>query len=226
MRLFSVFLLPIGGTTVTSGDDYTPGMTFVAAFYNFSIDLNQSDRGLFTSFRLKIPRHELESLEHMYARLIAYLHCYQPGQEFTRGISDSKEPTIWRKDEIGEVFVWAQVGGVERRKLEVSLKQHPRAVHAVYFFDELQVISFCHQLRGSKTNWVKDVHFYQIPAQLLAALVPYETTSPHWTVTIVDGRIYLTVDGHDLEAEITTIDIWDAYQRSLLTHNLDQHASS
>jgi uncharacterized protein YaeQ len=201
-------------------------MTFVAAFYNFSIDLNQSDKGLFTSFRLKIPRHELESLEHMYARLIAYLHFYQPGQEFTRGVSDSKEPTIWRKDEIGEVFGWAQVGHIERRKLELSLKQHPHAVHAVYFFDELQVLTFCHQLRGSKTNWVKDVQFYQIPSQLLAELAPYETTSPQWTVTIVDARLYLTVDGHDIEADIASIDIWEAYQRSLLANDLDHHAAS
>jgi uncharacterized protein YaeQ len=190
-------------------------MTFVAAFYNFSIELNHSDRGLFTVFRLKIPRHELESVESMYARLLAYLHCYQSGQEFTRGTSESKEPTIWHKDEIGELLSWVEVGAVGKRKLEVSLKQHPSATHSVYFFEDFQVHAFCHQLRGSKTNWVKDVHFYRIPVSLLEEMLPHETTSPHWVVSIIDDRIYLNIDGVDLEADISPLDIWQEYQNSL-----------
>lgn len=190
-------------------------MTFVAAFYNFSIELNHSDKGLFTVFRLKIPRHELESVEHMYARLLAYLHSYQSGQEFTRRTGESKEPTIWHKDEIGELISWIEVGVAEKRKLEVSIKQHPSASHTVYFFEDSQISAFCHQLRGSKTNWVKDVQFFHIPASLLEELLPYETTSPHWVVSIIDNRIYLNVEGVDLEADISPIDIWQRYQDSL-----------
>jgi hypothetical protein len=82
--------------------------------------------------------------------------------------------------------------------------------------DPAQVQTFCHQLRGSKTNWVKDIQFYLVPSPLLSELLPYESTSPHWTATIIDNRLYLNVDGHDFDAEIKHIDIWEAYQQSLL----------
>jgi uncharacterized protein YaeQ len=190
-------------------------MTFVAAFHTFTIDLNHSDREIFTSFRIKIPRHELESHNFYYARLLAYLHAYRAGIEFTRGVSEPKEPTIWQRDVIGDVLLWIQVGEPEKRKLELSLKQHPKAEHRVYFYQEQEVQRFCHHLRGSKTNWVQHVAFYQIEPELLERLAELECHSPEWNTSFIDNRLYLSIDGLDLESTIKPIDIWDEYQATL-----------
>jgi len=191
-------------------------MTFVAAFYTFSVELNVSERDLYTSFRLKVPRHELESVEHLYARMIAFLHCYRQGQTFTQEVSDPKEPTIVHKDTIGELLLWVHVGGIERRKLELSLKQNPQASHAVYFFDEEQIHSFCHALRGSKSNWVEHVRFFLIDRQFLSDVASLERTSPSWVATFIDEQLYLTIDGRDFESPLRSIDIWDEYQKHLV----------
>lgn len=190
-------------------------MTFVAAFYTFTIELNHSDRNVFTSFRIKIPRHELESREHFYARLIAYTHAYRPGIQFNEGVSDPKEPTISHRDEIGAMHLWIELGAPDKRKLELSLKQHQHAEHRIYFFEPDDIEDFCHHLRGSKTNWVESVLFYQLNSQLLASLIENESSSPHWTLSFIDNRIYLSVDGVELESEISSIDIWSAFQASL-----------
>jgi uncharacterized protein YaeQ len=190
-------------------------MTFVAAFYTFSVELNVAERGLYTSFRLKVPRHELESVEHLYARMIAFLHCYRQGQAFTQEVSDPKEPTIVHTDAIGKLLLWVHVGGIERRKLELSLKQNPLASHAVYFFDEEQIYSFCHALRGSKSNWVEHVQFFLIDRNFLADVSSLERTSPSWVATFIDDQLYLTIDGSDFESPLRSIDIWDEYQKHL-----------
>jgi uncharacterized protein YaeQ len=190
-------------------------MTFVAAFHTFTIELNHSDRDIFTSFRIKIPRHELESRELYYARLIAYLHAYQPGIGFSRGISEPKDPTIWVRDIIGEVLLWVQVGEPEKRKLELSLKQHPKAEHRVYFYQDLESAHFCHHLRGSKTNWVEHVTFYQLDPAFLNRLAELESSSPEWNVSFIDNRLYLTTNGLDLESSVTPISIWEEFQASL-----------
>jgi uncharacterized protein YaeQ len=190
-------------------------MTFVAAFYNFTIELNHSDRNVFTTFRIKTPRHELETRQHLYARLLAYLHSYRDGIEFTRGISEPKDPTIWVKDEIGEITLWIQIGVPDKRKLELSLKQHSQAEHRVYFYQTEDLERFCHHLRGSKTNWVKDIQFYQLDPAFLEQLSSLETTSPTWSLSFIDNRIYLPIGHIDLESEIVPIDIWDAFQQSL-----------
>lgn len=190
-------------------------MTFVAAFYNFSVELNNSDSNTFVAFRLKIPRHELESRAHFYARFIAYLHSYQEGVTFCDVSASPRFPTIWRKDAIDSVLLWVHVGAPEKRTLELSLKQHPQAEHRVYFYNQDDISRFCHHLRGSKTNWVKDVQFYLIEDDLLRNLEAQEDTSPSWSVSFIDGRLYLSIDGTDLESTLLTVDIWEAFQQSL-----------
>lgn len=201
-------------------------MTFVAAFYTFSVELNVAERELYTSFRLKVPRHELESVQHLYARMIAFLHCYRDGQMFTKEVSDPKEPTIVLTDPVGELLLWVHVGGIERRKLELSLKQHPKTPHSVYFFDETQIHAFCHALRGSKSNWVEDVQFFLLDRDFLDQVASLERTSPAWVATFIDDRIYLTIDGRDFESPLRAVDIWDEYQKHLLASTSASDQSS
>jgi uncharacterized protein YaeQ len=192
-------------------------MTFVAAFYSFTIELNHSDRNVYTSFRIKLPRHELESREHFYARLLAYTHSYRSGIQFNESFSDSKEPTIAVRDEIGTLHLWAELGSPEKRLLELSLKQQPQAEHRIYFYEPNDIQIFCHHLRGSKTNWVENVLFFQLDPQLIASLIEHESSSPHWNLSYIDDRLYLTVNGAELSSEIISVNIWSEFQTSLET---------
>jgi uncharacterized protein YaeQ len=191
-------------------------MSFAAAFYSFTVELSHTDRQVFARFRVKTALHPHESLEHLYARMISYTHCYQAGQSFTQGLFDLKEPTIWRREITGEVLLWVQVGVPDRKKLEVSLRSAPEAEHRIYFYEDTQIHEFCHMLRGSKTNWVKDIQFYRIPNELLQQLIPLEHSSPTWNVTFVDNHLYLQCDGTELEGDVTPVSIWDEYQEGLL----------
>jgi uncharacterized protein YaeQ len=190
-------------------------MSFAAAFYNFTVDLNNSDLGIYAQFRVKTARHPYESLEHLYARMIAYGHAYREGQSFTQGMFEPKEPAIWQRDVTGETLLWIEVGPVDKRKLEVALRTSPSAEHRIYFYSPEHTREFCRILKGSKTNWVKDIHFYQIPASFLEALVPLERSSPIWSMTFIDNRLYLICDGHDFECDLAPVDIWAEFQSYL-----------
>ena len=190
-------------------------MSFAAAFYNFSVDLSHSDRGIFTRFRVKTPLHPNESLHYLFARVLSYAHCYREGQAFSGGLFVPEDPTIWQSDVTGDVLLWVQVGCPTRKKLEKSLKAWPKAEHRVYFFDPLQIHEMCHMLRGSKTNWVEGIQFFMLPSHVLESLIPLANSSPTWQATFIDNRLYLTCDGHELEGDVLAIDIWTAYQESL-----------
>lgn len=190
-------------------------MSFAAAFYNFTVDLNHNDREVFTRFRVKTPLHPHEPLQHLYARMLAYVHCFREGQTFSHGFFEPKEPTIWQKDILGETLLWVQLGSPDKRKLELTLRSSPQAEHRIYFYEDSQIMQFCHMLRGSKTNWVRDIQFFQISSQLLEDLLPLERTSPLWSVTIIDNQLYINVDGTELQSSIIPVSIWDKYQESL-----------
>lgn len=192
-------------------------MSFAAAFYNFSVELSHADRDVYAHFRVKTPRHPNESLEHLFARMLAFCHCYREGQSFSGGLFEPKEPTIWHKDITGELLLWAQLGCPERKMLETALRSAPTAEHRIYFYEEQQIGDFCHMLRGSRSNWVEKIQFFMISPSLLEQLVPLERSSPSWNATFVDNRLYLNADGAELEGEILPVEIWEAFQESLLS---------
>jgi uncharacterized protein YaeQ len=56
-------------------------MTFVQAFYSFNLDITNSDAGGYFKLRIKVPQHPEESLEHLFARVLAFVHSYEEGLE-------------------------------------------------------------------------------------------------------------------------------------------------
>ncbi len=192
-------------------------MTFVLAFYSFNLEITNSDSGVYHKARVKIPRHPQETLEQMYARVLAFTHSYEEGIEFSRGMFELREPSLWKKDVIGDIISAVEVGSVDLEKLHRALKRRPIPRYSVYFYDQAQMQKFCHGMRGSTTNWIEDIHFFWIPPTLLQAIIPLEKSSSTWSLTFVDGTLYLTVDGTALETSITTLDMWAQFQESLGT---------
>lgn len=194
-------------------------MTFVLAFYSFNLELTNTDAGVYAKWRIKTPRHPDESIEFLNARICALLHVFEDGVSFSHGMFNPDEPAIWKKDAIGQVLVWADVGCPEKKKLQhairTSRQQKTSTKISVYLFDQPQIAQVCHQLRGSKTNWVEEVNFFFIPPERLADLVVFQKSSSTWQVTIVDDVFYIVCDGNELQLPIQRLDIWSEFQKSL-----------
>lgn len=190
-------------------------MTFVEGFYSFNLEITHPDSGVYEKLRLKTPRHPYESLQYLYARMLAFVHAFRPGQVFSRGLFEPDEPTLWMKDAAGSVLFWGQVGCPPAQKLKKALNSWPDSRFSVYFFEPLQIEQFCLQLRGSRCNWVAPVSFYCIRPDCLEQLIPLSRSSSSWQCTIVDGTLYLVVDDHEVQTEIFGIDIWNQYQLEL-----------
>ena len=195
------------------------GMTFVQAFYSFSVEMTNVDSGLSGKLRVKTARHPEEPIEHLYARVLAYVHSWERGLEFSRGLFDPDEPTIWKKNVLGQTTSWINVGCPARKKLERALRAGLPAPdltkYHIYFYSDQQVQSFCGELRGSKTNWISQIRFFKIPSQILEELLPLERSSATWFVTIVDDTLYLNCDGRELETVLTSLDMWKEFQETI-----------
>jgi uncharacterized protein YaeQ len=190
-------------------------MSFVDGFYSYQLDIMDSDRGVYAAVRVKTPKHPNETCEHLIARVLALAHRYEEGLCFGQGLFEPGEPTLWRRDITGETQTWVQVGVPEERKLERALRAHPLAAYTVYFFEEWQKVNFCGRLRGSKTNWIKPVVFYEIGNDAVAALAVEVQSKSHWEITISDSTAYVSAAGRSIVVPVVPLDMWQLYQKTI-----------
>jgi uncharacterized protein YaeQ len=182
-------------------------MTFVDGFYSFKLDISNADRGLYTGLRLKTPKHPYESLPHLYARMLAYAHCYEESVQFSRGMFEVQEPTIWKKDLLGNVELWVQVGVPDEKKLQHVLRQHRDIRRLLYLYEPSQIPALQHALSKCRTALPENISCFEINHTLLEELVPLARSSARWQVTFIDEALYLVVDGYEFESSIQPVEL-------------------
>ncbi|MCO6431432.1 MAG: YaeQ family protein [Deltaproteobacteria bacterium] len=194
-------------------------MSFAQGFYSFNLVINDLSRGLYATVRKKLARHPHESLQQLYARVLAFMHSYEEGLELTGGPFEPKFPTAQRVDPVEGTRIWVQIGCPSSDKIIRALKAHPSARFAIYFLEESEVLRFCHYLRGARTNWVERISFFKFDPGLLNSLAQIDKSSCSWTATIVDNHLYLVFDDREFESAVEVIDIWERFQQSLINSN-------
>jgi uncharacterized protein YaeQ len=85
----------------------------------FKLDLHVADmrRGYYGSHALTLARHPSETDERMMLRVLAYALFADEGLAFTRGLSTTEEPALWRKDLTGAIEQWIELGHPDERRL-------------------------------------------------------------------------------------------------------------
>src|SRR5215217_822995 len=123
-------------------------MAETATIYNFTIDLDDMDRGVYEALELRVARHPSESVQYMLVRVLAYCLEYQEGLAFTEGVSSGDEPALVVRDLTGRITAWIEVGMPDAARLHRGSKHAGRV--AVYTHrDARQLLA---QLAGEKIH--------------------------------------------------------------------------
>ncbi|WP_397475176.1 YaeQ family protein [Pusillimonas sp.] len=100
-------------------------MALRATIYKADLHIADNDRGYYGSHNLTVARHPSETDERLMVRLLTYALYADADDslEFTRGLSATDEPALWRKDLTGAILQWMETGlPDERRILKASGK--------------------------------------------------------------------------------------------------------
>lgn len=107
-------------------------MALRATIYKAELNVADNDRSYYGSHAVTVARHPSETDERLMVRLVAYA-LYVNGDEmltFTRGLSETDEPALWRQDLTGAIGQWIEVGLPDERRL---LKACGRADEVIVF---------------------------------------------------------------------------------------------
>lgn len=94
-------------------------MALRATIYKADLHIADNDRGYYGSHNLTVARHPSETDERMMVRLLTYALYAEADDslEFTRGLSATDEPALWRKDLTGSVLQWIETGLPDERRI-------------------------------------------------------------------------------------------------------------
>jgi uncharacterized protein YaeQ len=175
-------------------------MSFIEGFFGFGLEITNADQGVYETVRVKTPRHELESKQAFYSRMLAFVHAYRDGLEFNGAMLAFDQPTIVQRDITGEILRWIKVGNCDVAALRTVLKHFPGADYRIYLCAEELSQDFAMLVRTLPE--ARHLQVYNLPLESIYKLAETESSSVNWQVNIVDDQIFMLANGTELTVDI------------------------
>lgn len=166
--------------------------------YHFSIDLSDTDRGVYESFKIPTALHPSESLEFMMARVIAYALEYREGISFSPGIGATDEPALSIKGLDGSFIAWVDVGAPNPERIHRAAKLADRV--AVYCHRSAEVVY--QQLTQTPVFRGDQISFYSFEDAFISDVVAALDRRNQVSVSRSDGTLYIHINGRDMTSRV------------------------
>lgn len=109
-------------------------MALRATVHKAELHIADNDRGYYGSHAVTVARHPSETDERMMVRLLAYALFVDESETlaFTRGLSETDEPDLWRKDLTDAIKLWVETGLPDERRLLKACGKSDEVVVVAY----------------------------------------------------------------------------------------------
>lgn len=176
-------------------------MALGATIYNFDVELADTDRHIYESLALRVPRHPSESEEYLATRLLAYLLEFTEGIEFSRGVADPDEPTIAVRDLTGAITAWIDVGTPDAARLHKASKAAARVV----VYTHKDPAQFLKLLAGERIHNSEALELYAMDRALVSALVARLERRVAFSLSVTDHELYLSIGADNLTGAVARL---------------------
>ena len=173
-------------------------MALTATIYTFTIELADSDRGVYETLDLRVACHPSETQEHLVTRLLAYCLEYREGIGYSKGISSPEDPAISVRDPTGALLVWIDVGAPAAARLHKASKAAARV--AVYTHkDPARLIR---QWSSERIHRAAELELYSFEPALIDGLVVRLKRRMAFSLSVTGGHLYISFDDATLEGGV------------------------
>jgi uncharacterized protein YaeQ len=166
-----------------------------------TVQLADSDRGLYTELRVTLARHPSETAERLVTRLLAYALFYEEGLVFTRGLSDGDLPDLWLHDPTGALVLWLEVGLPDAARI---LKARRRA-QRVMLLVAGRNLRLWQNTQLPQLQDTPGIGVWTVDAAVIQRLVAALERNIQWSVTVSGGVAYIAVGATTLETPVTCL---------------------
>jgi uncharacterized protein YaeQ len=170
------------------------------------LSLSDVDRSVYEELDLRLAQHPSENELFLVTRVLAYALCFEPGIEWSHGLSSVDEPAIWIREPDGRVKAWIEVGSPSAERLHRASKAAPRV--CVFTQHDPQLI--VRDVSKNAVHRAAEIELYVPDQALLRALAERVERSMSWELSRNDGQLYVTIGAQVLEGTLSRIELGEA----------------
>ncbi len=176
-------------------------MTLTATMRKFEIALSDSDRGVYEQLELRVAQHPSETDRYLVTRVLARALEHDEGVDFTKGLSSSDEPAIWKKDLRGDLQAWIEIGAPTPERLHRALKATDRV--AVYGWNRMNELA--RSVREFEAHRAEELNVLAFDGAFLDRIAAKLDRNNKWDLSVSGGTLYLTIGGKLVEGTVERI---------------------
>ncbi len=173
-------------------------MALTSTIFNFDVELADSDRSIFQSFKCQAARHPSETQEFLLVRLLAFCLEFEDELKFSKGLSETDEPALWSKYPDGRVKAWIEVGVPAANRLHRASKLAERV--AVY--THRPPAALLQQLAREKIFQAEQIPIYSFEPSFLRLAAEKLERRTKVSVSVSGRELYLELSGTHFSSPI------------------------
>lgn len=175
-------------------------MALRATIHKADLHIADNDRGYYGSHSLTVARHPSETDERMMVRLLAYALFADPDGtlEFTRGLSATEEPDLWRKDLTGAIVQWMEAGLPDERRLLKACGKSKEVIVIAYGRNT----NLWWQSVRDRLERADNLRAYALAAEETAALAGLAARKMTLNINISDSVAWISDETGDVSIQV------------------------
>jgi uncharacterized protein YaeQ len=103
-----------------------------ATVFKVELQVSDMDRHYYASHNLTLAQHPSETDGRLMVRLLAFALHADERLEFGRGLSSEDEPDLWRRDYIGDIEQWIDLGQPDESRIRKACGRAQQVVVVNY----------------------------------------------------------------------------------------------
>ena len=178
-------------------------MALGATMYVFTVELADSDRGIYETLEIRAAMHPSESAEYLWTRVLAYCLEYSEGIAFSKGLADRDEPTLYARDLTGALTLWVEIGTPTAERVHQGSKACGRVV--IYCHKDAELLAS--KLREAAVHRAEAVELYALGRDFLQELVKRLERRLTLSLTVADRHLYCSIGADSFDCQLQRLPI-------------------
>ena len=176
-------------------------MALKATIFKAALQVADMDRHYYADHALTIARHPSETDERMMVRCLAFALNAHEALAFGKGISETEEPDLWRKDLTGSIESWIEVGQPDEKRILRACGRSGRVL--VYCYGNAAGIWW--KQTADKLARARNLSVFRISPATTTALGKLAKRTMQLQCTIQDGEIWIRDETESVEVVLTKL---------------------